>query len=152
MANGLLLLLDVAGKRHQNSRCPLLQVFQQDKVARNTHVELQQRAVEYFNLGARAPDDVLVCERPCRPGNMLPAFRQIGCYGNIRPLALKLAARNLAASGPGRDAGVPGAGIVDVGQDEGEGQVCHGQDLEGCKAHPQVPLVSRQRPRSRHSA
>jgi hypothetical protein len=37
-----------------------LQVFQQDKVARNTHVELQQRAVEYFNLGARAPDDVLV--------------------------------------------------------------------------------------------
>ena len=37
-----------------------LQAFQNDKVARNTNVELQQRAVEYFNLGANATDEVLV--------------------------------------------------------------------------------------------
>ena len=36
-------------------------MFQQDKVARSTNVEVQQRAVEYFNLGARATDDILVC-------------------------------------------------------------------------------------------
>lgn len=36
------------------------QMFQNDKVARNTNVELQQRAVEYFNLGANATDEVLV--------------------------------------------------------------------------------------------
>lgn len=35
-------------------------MFQNDKIARNTNVELQQRAVEYFNLGANATDEVLV--------------------------------------------------------------------------------------------
>lgn len=37
----------------------VLGAFQQDKIARSTNAELQQRAVEYFNLGARATDEVL---------------------------------------------------------------------------------------------